>query len=469
MAASRVGRRTLGDSWAVGLATACLALGAPGLLLGSFHLLEWSAVCLVLLAFAGRRARWAATGAATLAGLGGLYVAADLLRKIGGPADLAHWSYVVGGLLVVALTLVQLAGRVPRSRRLDPVVLVAIQLAVGLVARWSYEFISGAGLNPNLYGPNGWTTPFAVELPILALGFAGVGLGVSRGWRDSLTRLGIARPTWWQALAAVLAALAVGLVDVPANMLAYWLTPDALDAISAIVDKTQLGLGLALVFAVLAGISEEVLFRGALQPRAGIVITALLFTAIHVHYGATPIAASVFVAGLAYGWLRRHMNTTTAIMAHAMTDIAASLPSGFARFGLLFVAVAIAFAAIRADGYSWSRYLVPPAVAGVFSVLGSGVVALTGSATAWRAFGVAAFLAMAVAVAMEGLRSRSRVLVGGGVAAFLAAAVIQLSIPWPGPTRWMALPAWLISLVAGVGVWYRLASSRYEEEVSVAD
>jgi len=56
-----------------------------------------------------------------------------------------------------------------------------------------------------------------------------------------------------------------------------------------------------------------------------------------------------------------------------------------------------------------------------------------------------------------------------GVAAFLAAAVIQLSIPWPGPTRWMALPAWLISLVAGVGVWYRLASSRYEEEVSVAD
>ncbi|TMF15640.1 MAG: CPBP family intramembrane metalloprotease, partial [Chloroflexi bacterium] len=173
-------------------------------------------------------------------------------------------------------------------------------------------------------------------------------------------------------MAAVLAALAVGLVDVPANMLAYWLTPDALDAISAIVDKTQLGLGLALVFAVLAGISEEVLFRGALQPRAGIVITALLFTAIHVHYGATPVAASVFVAGLAYGWLRRHMNTTTAIMAHATTDIAASLPSGFARFGLLFVAVAIAFAAIRAEGYSWSRYLVPPAVAGVFLVLGSG-------------------------------------------------------------------------------------------------
>jgi hypothetical protein len=119
-------------------------------------------------------------------------------------------------------------------------------------------------------------------------------------------------------------------------------------------------------------------------------------------------------------------------------------------------------AGIRADGRGWSKYVVPLAAAGAFSVLGSGVIAFTGSVTAWKLFGVAALLAMAVAIVLEGMRSRSLPLLVGGSFAWLIAAVIVWSVPWPGGAARFALPAWFISVLAGLGVWYRLAFARHE-------
>jgi hypothetical protein len=239
------------------------------------------------------------------------------------------------------------------------------------------------------------------------------------------------------------------------------LSPGAYDAIGAISDKTQGAFEVGLIFAVLAGISEETLFRGALQPRAGILISALLFATIHVQYGATPVVAFVFVHGLAYGWLRRSMNTTTAIIAHTTYDVIPSLPVA-AVFWLLFGGLALGMAGIRADGRGWSKYVVPLAAAGAFSVLGSGVIAFTGSVTAWKLFGVAALLAMAVAIVLEGMRSRSLPLLMGGSLAWLIAAVIVWSVPWPGGAALFALPTWFISVLAGLGAWYRLAFARHE-------
>jgi len=464
LAASQGGRSggTFRNSWALGLAVAAVVLGTPGLLLSSYHLLQWSAVALVLLAFVGRRARSAAATTAALAGLGGLYVAADSLLRIGGTADHSHWAYVAGGLLVSGVSLVHLAGGSHRLPRLDPVVSISVQLGIGLIARWSYYLISGVGLDPGGYLPDTWRTPVVAELPLLALGLAGVGVAVFRGWGPTLIRLGIIRPTWWQSVYAMTVAMFVVLLGWPANVLTYLLTPHAYDAINAIQAKTDTGLAVALVFAVLAGVSEETLFRGALQPRAGIVLTALLFAAIHLQYGATPILASVFVAGLAYGWLRQRMNTTTAIMAHASYDIAVSLPGGIGWFGLLLVAVGLAAIAFRADGHRWSRYVAPLATFGAFIVLGAGVIVVTGNNIAWKAFGTAAFLSGAIAVVLEGLRSRSIALGAGGLLAWLIAVAIMWSVPWPEQVWWLAPLAWAIAIAAGVGAWYRLASSGYE-------
>ena len=53
------------------------------------------------------------------------------------------------------------------------------------------------------------------------------------------------------------------------------------------------GLGAAAVAAILLGIGEEVLFRGAIQPRYGVFLTALAFAALHTQYGfpAAPLTA----------------------------------------------------------------------------------------------------------------------------------------------------------------------------------
>ena len=46
-----------------------------------------------------------------------------------------------------------------------------------------------------------------------------------------------------------------------------------------------------LTLGLAAGIGEETLFRGALQPRFGLLITSLLFALLHSQYGITPFYA----------------------------------------------------------------------------------------------------------------------------------------------------------------------------------
>ena len=71
------------------------------------------------------------------------------------------------------------------------------------------------------------------------------------------------------------------------------------------------------LLAISVGIGEEILFRGALQPVFGIVITSLLFVALHTQYAFTPAAGILFVVSLGFGLLRARASTTAAIIAHA--------------------------------------------------------------------------------------------------------------------------------------------------------
>jgi uncharacterized protein len=72
-----------------------------------------------------------------------------------------------------------------------------------------------------------------------------------------------------------------------------------------------------LILAIAAGIGEEVLFRGALQPVLGIWLTSLLFAVIHTQYGLSLATLLIFVVGFILGLIRRRYNTTVAIILHA--------------------------------------------------------------------------------------------------------------------------------------------------------
>ena len=73
-----------------------------------------------------------------------------------------------------------------------------------------------------------------------------------------------------------------------------------------------------------AGVGEELLVRGALQPRTGLLWASVLFAAGHVQYtwfGMLTIA----MLGIALGLVRNRANTTTAILVHVIYDIVAAL------------------------------------------------------------------------------------------------------------------------------------------------
>jgi membrane protease YdiL (CAAX protease family) len=76
----------------------------------------------------------------------------------------------------------------------------------------------------------------------------------------------------------------------------------------------------ALVVAVCAGTSEELFFRGLLQPRFGWLLPNLGFAAIHAfQYGLDGLVV-VFVFGAVLALVRGRWNTTAAIGVHTSYD-----------------------------------------------------------------------------------------------------------------------------------------------------
>jgi CAAX protease family protein len=158
------------------------------------------------------------------------------------------------------------------------------------------------------------------EVPLILLGLAGVGLLIRRGGRNTLERLGLRRPTVKQLLlAAGVAVLLLGL-DFVVNWAWQAVDPTNFDLVQKVSNNLFGGLatlGGALVLGLSAGIGEELLFRGAVQPRLGLLLTAALFAIGHLQYGLSIATLEVFVIGLALGLVRKRTSTTVCILIHA--------------------------------------------------------------------------------------------------------------------------------------------------------
>lgn len=159
----------------------------------------------------------------------------------------------------------------------------------------------------------------------LLFAFAAVGLWLSRGSRDAWSRLGLGPmgPREWMIAVA-------GLVTVSGlNSSLEWAERAWLpglwqqDQSMGELITRDMGVGTALLLGVSAGVGEEVLVRGALQPRTGLLWASLLFAAAHVQYtwfGMLVIAT----LGITLGLVRRYSNTTTAIVVHGVYDVVAA-------------------------------------------------------------------------------------------------------------------------------------------------
>lgn len=163
------------------------------------------------------------------------------------------------------------------------------------------------------------------QLLMLLLAVVGVGWPIRRSFGGTLQRLGIVAPTRRQVLIGILGGVGmVGVVlvsEVLAGLVGFGSDPDVerlTEQLLGPLFTSPFGL---ITLGVAAALGEEPLFRGAAQPRFGLLLTALLFALMHSNYGITFSTLIVFVLGLVLGVVRIRHNTTTAMILHACYNI----------------------------------------------------------------------------------------------------------------------------------------------------
>lgn len=153
----------------------------------------------------------------------------------------------------------------------------------------------------------------------VVLALFGVGLLVRRDGHQLSKRLGLEAMTGdhirlglrWIAILVVLQWIG--------GMVWALLDPAQSELVESISGELFSGLDTVwewFVLSLSAGMGEEILFRGALQPVFGLWFTSLIFAIAHVQYGFTPVTLVVFIIGLALGRIRQRTNTSVAIFVH---------------------------------------------------------------------------------------------------------------------------------------------------------
>lgn len=157
----------------------------------------------------------------------------------------------------------------------------------------------------------------------LALAFLGVGWLSRRSSAEALRRLGLRRPSLRETVISVLAAVALWKLAAAATTLWAQMVPaevfEQQNAAGRQVFRAFEGsMASALLLAIVAATSEEILYRGALQPIFGLFISSLFFTLMHLQYGLSPAALILFGVTLGFAWLRLRYCASAAIIAHAV-------------------------------------------------------------------------------------------------------------------------------------------------------
>jgi membrane protease YdiL (CAAX protease family) len=189
---------------------------------------------------------------------------------------------------------------------------------------------------------------FAQEVPFLIIAVTGVGLYIRRQAAEAAVRLGVVRPAWWQVTLALAAGGAFFAFSLGVDSLSHTFTPGVAHNVDITTQHIFGGLGDPVgiaAIALLPAVCEEVLFRGALQPRLGLVVTALLFTSIHTQYSISFDTLAVFILAVGLGLIRKYTNTTTSSICHASYNLLVSFGITGAVLGFA-VAAEVVLAAV---------------------------------------------------------------------------------------------------------------------------
>ena len=250
----------------------------------------------------------------------------------GAPALIVCGAFALAALLPAVR--VWLSRAVPLDPE-SPVHLVALVLTLSLVGLQLQSAFSGAlSQEAGSAQPLGKADLVAGEIPFLLAAVVGVGLFVRRGGWEAAQRLGYSRPVWWHVALAVAAAGLFYAIGVGMDALGQYLTPGTAKEVSSatnrIFGQLTVNPGGVATIAITAGICEEALFRGALQPRLGILWTSIVFASVHTQYGLSFDALAVLILAIGLGLLRRFLSTTVSTVSHVSYDLLAGFGLGSA-------------------------------------------------------------------------------------------------------------------------------------------
>ncbi len=204
-------------------------------------------------------------------------------------------------------------------------VLATSQLAVQLLSFASAGGIAGYAESAAAQTPSANALLLMMGLYVLvALG--GVGFMMRRTPAETLRRLGLAMPTVRELGTGVAFGVLCYVGVFAANLVWQALVPPELyaeqtRAAEQIFLSFRADLALGVLMAVCAGVGEEILYRGALQPIFGVWATSVYFTLMHTQYTLTPAALLILAVTLGYGWLRVRYGTLAAIVAHSVYNV----------------------------------------------------------------------------------------------------------------------------------------------------
>ena len=273
----------------------------------------------------------AQTDRSALVGLYLLFGIPAVLLLLAGAAVLVRGDRVLGPLLL----LVGLGFGLPLLRRfrealarvtpLDPdsaIDMTGLCMVLGLLGFFIGSSLAPMADNPPEVIPSvGIAEALVQTAAFVAISFIAAGYPYWRNLRLATERLGIVAPDPRTIGIAIAATLVCFVVLAASGLVSQQFDPGLSEELNDVVEEIITGLPGPVAVIVLgsAGIGEEAFFRGALQPRFGIVIPSLLFMTLHgPQYGFNLALLGLFGVSIILGLLRKHVNTTAAMITHAL-------------------------------------------------------------------------------------------------------------------------------------------------------
>jgi membrane protease YdiL (CAAX protease family) len=303
----------------------------------------------VVVANLGERSRgWRVVAYASVALAGGgslllglMYLLVAVAQRVSPEAMAGELPAVLVGVNPARLGLGLIAGGVaswivllgPVRRALARIIPIRAESVVNAVALALLALLLGQSIGLGGLGPQGFVSltgsltvaqVLASEIPLAILAIVGVGFGLRRSPRETWQRLGLGGLSWRQLGLTLLGVVALLAYEAIVSAVVARLSPQLLENLTRATEQLYRGLAAplaALVVSLASGTAEELLFRGALQPRLGLLLTAFTFGVVHMQYGLIFALLTTGVVGIVLGLYRQRINTTSAIIIHVLYNL----------------------------------------------------------------------------------------------------------------------------------------------------